>query len=75
MITSAEEAVGMQKKRSALNRFFEALSHSSKSSTASSIGNENGKRQRDVTANIVVISCSSFDLWYGQRLLNPFIFI
>lgn len=62
MVTSAEEAVGMQKKKSALNRFFIALSQSNKISTASNVGNEKSKRKRDVTANIVVISSTSFAL-------------
>lgn len=53
IVTSAEEAVDLQKRKFALNRFFGALSNLNRSST-SSVGNEKHKQQRDVGANVVV---------------------
>ncbi|XP_058110678.1 uncharacterized protein LOC131253624 isoform X2 [Magnolia sinica] len=54
MIASAEEAVDLQKKKFALNRFFGALSQANRSSTVPDISKEENKRQRDVRANVVV---------------------
>lgn len=54
VITSAEEAVDLQKKKSALNRFFWTLSQSDKSSTASSVGYEDDGKKRDVGEKVTV---------------------
>ncbi|KAK9167890.1 hypothetical protein Syun_000030 [Stephania yunnanensis] len=53
MIASAEEAVDLQKKRSALNQFYWALSRPEKGSSSNVNGKEN-KKQRDVGGKIVV---------------------
>lgn len=55
MITSAEEAVDLQKKNSSLNRFYWYLSKPNKNPTSSSVDNEETKR-RDVRETVVV-SC------------------
>ncbi|XP_010253038.1 PREDICTED: E3 ubiquitin-protein ligase SHPRH [Nelumbo nucifera] len=54
MIASAEEAVDLQKKISARNRFYMSLSCPDKSSASSNVGNEEDKRKRDVRAKVVV---------------------
>ncbi|KAK9283240.1 hypothetical protein L1049_011476 [Liquidambar formosana] len=54
MITSAEEAVDLQKKKSALNRFYWTLSQPNKNSTSSSVKNEENIRKRDVGEKVVV---------------------
>lgn len=56
MITSAEEAVDLQKKISALNRFYRTCSQSNKNSTPSNVGNKENMRKRDVGEKLVV-SC------------------
>ncbi|KAK9124782.1 hypothetical protein Sjap_014384 [Stephania japonica] len=53
MIASAEEAVDLQRKRSALNQFFWALSRPDKGSSSNVSGEEN-KKQRDVGGKVVV---------------------
>ncbi|KAK9159338.1 hypothetical protein Scep_005912 [Stephania cephalantha] len=53
MIASAEEAVDLQKKRSALNQFYWALSRPEKGSSSNANGKEN-KKQRDVGGKVVV---------------------
>lgn len=53
MVISAEDAVDMQKKNSALNRFFWHLSEPSKVSTSSSVGNKELKK-RGVGEKVVV---------------------
>lgn len=53
MITSAEEAVDLQKKNSALNRFYWNLSQSNKTSKSSANGYEESKK-RDVREKVVV---------------------
>ncbi|KAA8533961.1 hypothetical protein F0562_031478 [Nyssa sinensis] len=54
VITSAEEAIDLQKKKSALNRFYWTLSRSNKNSTSSSVGYEDNGRRRDVGEKVVV---------------------
>ncbi|XP_019079923.1 uncharacterized protein LOC100248506 isoform X2 [Vitis vinifera] len=54
MITSAEEAVDLQKKISALNRFYRTCSQSNKNSTPSNVGNKENMRKRDVGEKLVV---------------------
>ncbi|XP_024025293.1 E3 ubiquitin-protein ligase SHPRH isoform X2 [Morus notabilis] len=53
MITSAEEALDLQKKNSALNRFYWNLSQSNKTSKSSANGYEESKK-RDVQEKVVV---------------------
>ena len=53
IITSAEEAVDLQKKNSALNRFYWNLSQPSKTSNSSADGYEDS-RKRDVREKVVV---------------------
>ncbi|KAK4835874.1 hypothetical protein QYF36_015629 [Acer negundo] len=52
-ITSAEEAVDLQKKNSSLNQFYWYLSQPNKNSTSSSVDNED-IRKRDVREKVVV---------------------
>lgn len=59
MVISAEDAVDMQKKNSALNRFFWHLSEPSKVSTSSSVGNKELKK-RGVGEKVVVSYLISF---------------
>ncbi|XP_043697117.1 E3 ubiquitin-protein ligase SHPRH-like [Telopea speciosissima] len=54
LIVSAEEAVDLQKRRSELNRFYKALSHPSKDSNSSTVGDEESKKKRDVREKVVV---------------------
>ncbi|XP_077216092.1 RING-finger, DEAD-like helicase, PHD and SNF2 domain-containing protein [Tasmannia lanceolata] len=61
MISSAEEAVDLQKKIFARKRFFGALDHAKKNSNASDFENEENKRQRDAKS-IVVVSRSPSEL-------------
>lgn len=56
MVTSAEEAVDLQKKISALNRFYRTWSQSNKNSVPSDVGTEENIRKRDVGEKLVV-SC------------------
>ena len=56
MVTSAEEAVDLQKKISALNRFYRTWSQSNKNSVPSGVGTEENIRKRDVGEKLVV-SC------------------
>ena len=53
IITSAEEAVDLQKKNSALNRFYWNLSQRNKTSNSSADGYEES-RKRDVREKVVV---------------------
>lgn len=54
VITSAEEAVDLQKKKSALNRFYWTLSKHDKSSTSSSVNDEDNGGKRDAREKVVV---------------------
>ncbi|KAK6932900.1 SNF2, N-terminal [Dillenia turbinata] len=54
IIASAEEAVDLQKKKSALNRFYWKLSQTNNNSHFSSALNEGNKRKRDVGENVMV---------------------
>ncbi|XP_059666858.1 uncharacterized protein LOC132312497 isoform X2 [Cornus florida] len=54
VIISAEEAVDLQKKKSALNRFYWTLSKPDKNSTSSSVRYEDNGRKRDVGEKVVV---------------------
>ena len=53
IITSADEAVDLLKKNSALNRFLQNLSQNNQSSTVSDIGSEESKK-RSVGKRVVV---------------------
>lgn len=54
VITSAEEAVDQQKKKSALNQFYWKLSQGNKSSTSATVGTENDGKKRDAGEKVVV---------------------
>lgn len=54
VITSAEEAVDLRKKMSALNRFYWTLSQPDKSSQPSSVNNEDEGKKRDVGEKVMV---------------------
>lgn len=54
MITSAEEAVDLQKKKSALNRFYWTLSQPDKVSQSSSVNYEDDGRKRGVGEKVMV---------------------
>ncbi|XP_038722963.1 E3 ubiquitin-protein ligase SHPRH isoform X2 [Tripterygium wilfordii] len=58
MITSAEEAIDLQKKNSALNRFYWKLSQANKISTSSSVEDEELKK-RDVGERVMVSKSAS----------------
>ncbi|VFQ99538.1 unnamed protein product [Cuscuta campestris] len=60
-ITSAEEAVNLQKKMSALNRFYSTLSKSNKKSTSLTHESEDNGNKRD-TRERVLVSKSPSDL-------------
>lgn len=62
IITSAEEAIVLQKKNSALNRFYWKLSQTNKTSKSSTAKYEES-RKRDVGENVVV-SCFDMKLRY-----------
>ncbi|XP_058207401.1 uncharacterized protein LOC131320657 isoform X5 [Rhododendron vialii] len=52
--TSVEEAVDLQKKKSALNRFYWTLSRADKNSSSSSVNYEDNGGKRDVGEKVVV---------------------
>ncbi|KAK4433468.1 E3 ubiquitin-protein ligase SHPRH, partial [Sesamum alatum] len=54
VITSAEEAVNLQKKKSALNHFYWNLSREDKSSTLSASDNKDNGKKRDVGEKVTV---------------------
>lgn len=54
LITSAEEAVDLQKKKSALNQFYWKLSQADKNSTSSSVRNEDDGKKRDAGEKVMV---------------------
>ncbi|GFY84449.1 RING-finger, DEAD-like helicase, PHD and SNF2 domain-containing protein [Actinidia rufa] len=54
VITSVEEAVDLQKKKSALNRFYWTLSRTDKNSTSSSVKYDDNGGKRDVGEKVVV---------------------
>lgn len=54
LITSAEEAVDQQKKKSALNQFYWKLSQANKSSTSATVRTENDGKKRDAGEKVVV---------------------
>ncbi|KAL5991335.1 hypothetical protein ACLOJK_012242 [Asimina triloba] len=65
MISSAEEAVDLQKKKFALKRFFGTLSHGNRNSTAPNVSKDYN-RQRDVGGNVVVSrSPSELEVIFG----------
>lgn len=66
IISSAEEAVDLQKKNFALNRFLSKLSQSNHSSTASDIGHEESKKRN--VGERVVVSCFLIDLTYATSI-------
>ncbi|KAI7749310.1 hypothetical protein M8C21_023645 [Ambrosia artemisiifolia] len=61
VITSAEEAVDLQKKKSALNRFYWTLSKPDKASQSSSVNYEDDGRKRGI-GDKVMVSKSPSDL-------------
>ncbi|KAM7494701.1 hypothetical protein LguiB_029310 [Lonicera macranthoides] len=54
IITSVDEAVDLQKKKSALNRFYWNLSQGDKNSTSSSMQDEDEGKKRDVGEKVMV---------------------
>ncbi|KAJ0661734.1 putative DNA helicase chromatin remodeling SNF2 family [Helianthus annuus] len=54
VITSAEEAVDLQKKKSALNRFYWTLSQPDKGPQSSSVNNEDDGRKRGIGEKVMV---------------------
>lgn len=54
LITSAEEAVDLQKKKSALNQFYWKLSQAGKSSTSATVRNEDDGKKRDAGEKVMV---------------------
>ncbi|XP_076948485.1 uncharacterized protein LOC143620741 [Bidens hawaiensis] len=62
VITSAEEAVDLQKKKSALNRFYWTLSQSDKATQSSNQNYEDNGRKRGIGDKAVVVSKSPSDL-------------
>ncbi|CAL0315584.1 unnamed protein product [Lupinus luteus] len=66
IISSAEEAVDLQKKKLALNHFLSKLSQSNRSSTATEIGNEEESKKRNAGQRVVVSrSASELELILG----------
>lgn len=74
LITSAEEAIDLQKKKSALNQFYWKLSQADKNSALSKNINEDDGKRRDVGEKVMVSYCcllqfeqgvfSGFPLYY-----------
>lgn len=57
MVATAEEAVDLKKKRSALDNFlFTVLSDSNNNSSVSRAGSEQNRTQRDMRTNVLVSS-------------------
>ncbi|XP_057980815.1 uncharacterized protein LOC131166357 isoform X2 [Malania oleifera] len=59
MISSAEEAVDLQKKKSARNHFYWTLSQSNKKPSSSTVENEEYKTKRVAREDVVVSKCPS----------------
>ncbi|KAL8135332.1 hypothetical protein AgCh_010118 [Apium graveolens] len=59
LISSAEEAVDQQKKKSALNQFYWKLSQANKSSTSATVGTEDDGKKRDAGEKVVVTKSPS----------------
>ena len=67
MVTSAEEAIVLQKKKSALNRFYWNLSQPNKNSTSSDVDNKELKRGVQET---IVVGYLIFSEFYSQGVLG-----
>lgn len=66
IVTSVEEAVDLQKKKSALNRFYWNLSQGDKNSSSSSMQYEDEGKKRDVGEKVMVSCATLFSSvhWY-----------
>ncbi|XP_042489288.1 E3 ubiquitin-protein ligase SHPRH isoform X2 [Macadamia integrifolia] len=71
LLASAEEALDLQKRRSELNRFYKALSHRSKDSVSSTVGDEENKKKR-VVREKVVVSRSPCELEVVLRVIRSY---
>lgn len=69
LIPTAEEAVDLQKKKSALNQFYWKLSQAGKSSTSDTVRTEDEGKKRDAGEKLVVseLVLSIFCLWAVVR--------
>ncbi|KAL6980869.1 RING-type E3 ubiquitin transferase, partial [Sarracenia purpurea var. burkii] len=73
VITSVEEAVDVQKKKSALNHFYWTLSHTDKNSTSSSVKYDDNRRRRDVGEKIVVCYFILSASLCHRKVFQPFV--
>lgn len=70
LITSAEEAVEQQKKKSALNQFYWKLSQAGKSSTSATVRTEDDGKKRDAGEKVVVSELVFQYIGHAQLCVN-----